>query len=302
MKIKNKKYYTVYQITNLINKKVYIGFHSTNDLDDGYLGSGKLIKQAIIKYNPENFFKEYLAIFDNKEEAEKLESDLVDYNFVQRDDTYNLSLGGNVLILSGKNHYMYGKTWEEAIGSEKANVLREQVSKRFKGTVLTNSHKEKISFISKKRWSDPDFKQRMSNNRTGYTHSEETKMKISKSNTGKKLSKKHREIISENQKKRFKNMSKEEKILLYNEKRNTKISEKLKGRDTSSWQDRINKNPEKIKKTAEAHRGMKRSSDSKERMSNSQKGKRYFFHPNCSKRKRCVPGTEPEGWIRVNNK
>jgi len=39
-----KKHYLVYQITNLINYKIYIGVHQTYDINDCYMGSGKLIK------------------------------------------------------------------------------------------------------------------------------------------------------------------------------------------------------------------------------------------------------------------
>ena len=52
------KFYYVYKITNMLNHKIYIGCHSTFDIDDGYMGSGKYINYAINKYGLEYFKKE----------------------------------------------------------------------------------------------------------------------------------------------------------------------------------------------------------------------------------------------------
>ena len=58
-------FYTVYKTTNLLNNKIYIGLHETEDLNDSYLGSGILLKQAIKKYGSNNFKKEIVVIESN---------------------------------------------------------------------------------------------------------------------------------------------------------------------------------------------------------------------------------------------
>jgi hypothetical protein len=83
-------FYTIYKITNLINNKYYIGKHQTKNLDDGYMGSGKVLKYAIQKYGIENFKKEILHIFDNEVEMNAKEKELV----VVSESTYNLNEGG----------------------------------------------------------------------------------------------------------------------------------------------------------------------------------------------------------------
>ena len=87
-------YYTLYKITNKINHRIYVGTHVTDNLDDDYLGSGKLIIRAIKKYGKENFKKEYLHIFDNPEHMFEAESLIVNEEFISNADTYNLVEGG----------------------------------------------------------------------------------------------------------------------------------------------------------------------------------------------------------------
>jgi hypothetical protein len=87
-------YYTVYKTTNQINDKIYIGVHKTENPNDDYLGSNRILKDAIKKYGQENFTKEVLYIFDNEEDAFNKEKELVSEEFVSRKDTYNIGLGG----------------------------------------------------------------------------------------------------------------------------------------------------------------------------------------------------------------
>jgi hypothetical protein len=100
--------YTVYKITNLLNGKIYIGIHKTKNLDDEYMGSGVNIKKAIKKYGRENFKKEYLAIFDNENDMFKMETQIVNEYFVNKDDNYNILIGG-----LGSFDYVNKNYWTE---------------------------------------------------------------------------------------------------------------------------------------------------------------------------------------------
>lgn len=84
-------FYTVYKITNKINGKFYIGCHKTEVLDDGYMGSGKILKRAIKKHGQENFVKEILHVYDSAEAMFAKEKELV---YVS-EETYNLKNGGD---------------------------------------------------------------------------------------------------------------------------------------------------------------------------------------------------------------
>lgn len=89
------KYYILYQTTNLVNGKIYIGKHETDNLDDGYMGSGYLLKKAIKKYGIENFTFRVLIFLHNREELNLLEESVVTQEFCARKDTYNINTGGN---------------------------------------------------------------------------------------------------------------------------------------------------------------------------------------------------------------
>ena len=83
-------FYIIYKVTNLVNNKYYIGKHQTTNLDDGYMGSGKLLKSAIKKYGIENFKKEILCMCSSEQEMNDKERELV----VLNENTYNLCPGG----------------------------------------------------------------------------------------------------------------------------------------------------------------------------------------------------------------
>lgn len=89
------KYHYFYKITNLINNHFYYGVHNTNNLDDGYIGSGKRLHIAYKKYGCENFKKEILKFFDTSKEAFEYEAEIVTEELVKSNECYNLSTGGD---------------------------------------------------------------------------------------------------------------------------------------------------------------------------------------------------------------
>lgn len=69
-----KKYYVVYRILDLSNKKSYIGAHKIRfqKEDDGYICSSKLVLALFYK-NPKNFKKTILARFSTARETDRFE-------------------------------------------------------------------------------------------------------------------------------------------------------------------------------------------------------------------------------------
>lgn len=103
MSRKNYKYHYFYKITNNINNHFYYGVHNTNNLNDGYMGSGKRLQYAYKKYGIKNFTKEILKFFDTTEEAFIYESEIVTEDLVKNNDCYNSKLGGDYSWKTTKN-------------------------------------------------------------------------------------------------------------------------------------------------------------------------------------------------------
>ena len=90
-----KKYHYIYKTTNDISGRYYIGMHSTNDLDDGYLGSGTLLRRSINKHGKENHSIEILEYCTSREELAARERDLVSLQEIAKKECMNLKVGGD---------------------------------------------------------------------------------------------------------------------------------------------------------------------------------------------------------------
>lgn len=99
----------VYQTINVLNNKIYVGVHKTEnpDLFDGYIGCSVIIthpssyanpetpfQYAVKKYGPSKFKRTILKVFNDPESAFNMEAEIVNRDFIKRKDTYNIHLGG----------------------------------------------------------------------------------------------------------------------------------------------------------------------------------------------------------------
>lgn len=174
--MEKKKYYIIYRITNLINKKIYIGKHSTNRLKDGYIGSGKLIQKAIKKYGRKCFKKDILFYCSSEEELNKKEAEIITEKFVSRNDTYNLKVGGK-----GGWNYIH----ENGLGISGAIKGGERFLELIKDEKYKIEWKEKVSKAVKKARKEKGTPWK------GRKHTEDTKQKMSLARKGKGTGKKN---------------------------------------------------------------------------------------------------------------
>lgn len=144
-----KKYNYVYKITNLVNGKIYIGKHSTDDLDDGYMGSGKRLHQAYKKYGLENFNKEVIDYYNSEDELNQGEIYwIAKFNSTDQNIGYNLTYGGE--------------------GEIPTEEVRRKLSEAHRGKKLSEEHRRKIG----------EFWKGKPSRYKGKHHTEEYKMKM----------------------------------------------------------------------------------------------------------------------------
>lgn len=168
----------LYKITNKINGKIYIGVHKTNDLNDGYMGSGKYLMNAIKKYGIDNFEKEILEWFDTKEEMFEKEAEIVNEEFVNRKDTYNITCGGK------------GGWWICNINSKlqsqkaiKSNKAQKEIY--YKNKEWVEKRSKKISQCNKEQWENGErtISDNFRYSFKGRKHSINSKRKIAEKNS-----------------------------------------------------------------------------------------------------------------------
>lgn len=159
-----KKYHFIYKTTNLLSGRYYIGMHSTNDLNDGYLGSGTLLRRSLNKHGKENHLFEILEFLNSREDLAAREKEIITLQEIARKECMNLKVGG----LGGLSSETHKQNFINA-GIEARKRCRQDPKWVLWHSTQIKLGQEKINFMH------ATF--------LGKRHTEETKKKISKSNS-----------------------------------------------------------------------------------------------------------------------
>lgn len=89
-----RKYHYIYKTTCVITNKFYIGMHSTDNLEDGYIGSGKRLWYSINKHGKDNHICEILEFLPDRNSLKAREKEIVNEELIGEELCMNLQLGG----------------------------------------------------------------------------------------------------------------------------------------------------------------------------------------------------------------
>jgi hypothetical protein len=161
---KEKKYHFIYKTTNILSGKYYIGMHSTDNLEDGYLGSGNRLRLAVRKHGKENFKREILEFCDSREELIKKEIEIITVDEISKKECINLKVGGQ-------------GGWSENAKVKFIWLLNNDVD-------FKKQHSDKMSKVIKKAYEDGKIDKSINYDWSGKNHTIKTKDKISNTKKG----------------------------------------------------------------------------------------------------------------------
>lgn len=133
----NKKFRFIYKITLLcgsLKDHYYIGQHSTNNINDGYAGSGTKIAQYYKKYGKiegETYIKQILSYHNTLDELNQAEYEAIGNKYEEDPLCINLAAGGDVCTPSDE--------------------VRKKISNKLKGRVFSEEWHQNMRIAYQKR-------------------------------------------------------------------------------------------------------------------------------------------------------
>lgn len=186
VRAENRKFHVIYKTTNLINGKFYVGMHSTDDLNDGYLGSGKRILYSLTKWGKENHSYEVLEFLQSRKALIEREKEIINEQFLNNPLCLNIRLGGDGGFDHCVNYPKEQITEWKRMGARAVNGAR---SKKHHDRMKTDPEyrdatRKAVSEAAKARVAKDDYV----NPNLGNTYSDEVRKKMSELNMGERNS------------------------------------------------------------------------------------------------------------------
>lgn len=141
-----KKYHILYRTTCIITDRHYTGMHSTDDLNDGYLGSGMILRWSVKKHGKENHIREVLEFCSNRKILREREKEVVNESLLRNPLCMNLSKGGGFDITSMEKMSLSAKRRKRKPHSEET---RRKIGDAHRGKTISDEQKSIISRVHK---------------------------------------------------------------------------------------------------------------------------------------------------------
>lgn len=148
-----RKYHYIYKITRF-DGKYYIGMHSTDDLDDGYFGSGSRLFHSVRYYGKDKHNKEILEMCNSRQEAIEKEKLLVNEETLKDPLCLNLTVGGAYISRAPEDPSSSERRRQALIdfyNSENGAKAKQKLSELHKDRKATAEAKLNMSVAAKKR-------------------------------------------------------------------------------------------------------------------------------------------------------
>ena len=194
----------IYLTTFLPTGKIYIGQKKKDYFDSSYYGSGKIIKSLVEKYDKQEFTVELIDTAESQEELNKKEIYWINYyDSTDISRGYNIALGGQGARVEHQTQETKDKISKANTGKLRSSKTKSQMCVDRAGSRWINNGKENKQI---RRWDvnnylfeGSEWKLGMLPGRINGPQSEQTRLKISEANRGKKHSEEwienHRESL-----------------------------------------------------------------------------------------------------------
>jgi hypothetical protein len=111
---KEKTIHYIYKTTCNVTGRWYIGMHSTCNLEDGYMGSGLILRRSIRKHGADNHTKEILEYLETRESLILREIEIINKELIGDGLCMNLKEGGEGGFSSEEHMMNCSKAGNEA--------------------------------------------------------------------------------------------------------------------------------------------------------------------------------------------